>query len=456
MPKIVLTSVLEEIETVIRQYPEGVRLDELYKTGALTLARRTLQRHLHSLVQTGRLTVSGKGIHCRYHACTSTSAYGTWQIPVTSMSLEIQRSVNQPLEQRVPVKYNPDFLNSYHPNKTYYLTPERRAHLKQIGSHHTSDPQPIAGTVARKILHHLLIDLSWNSSRLEGNTYSLLETERLLEFGEISENKSTVDTQMLLNHKAAIEFLIEEAEEINYNRATILNLHALLSDNLLSNQKACGRLRNIPVAIAKTVYCPINIPHLIEEHFQKILDIANKIQDPFEQAFFTMVHLPYLQPFEDVNKRVSRLAVNIALIKNNYSPLSFVDVPEKAYIDGLLGVYELNRPELFSDVFMWAYERSVARYTTARQVLGEPDLFRLKYREQIIEVIKHLIDHCLATHDSVTYLDTWTQTHIEPADRLRFKEVIETALLDLHEGNIARFKIRTAEFIKWHQKFTSK
>ena len=91
-----------------------------------------------------------------------------------------------------------------------------------------------------------------------------------------------------------------------------------------------------------------------------------------EQAFFAMVHLPYLQPFEDVNKRVSRLAANLPLIRQNLCPLSFVDVPERAYIDAILGVYELNRIELLRDVFIWAYERSCARYGAVRRSLAGP------------------------------------------------------------------------------------
>ena len=97
------------------------------------------------------------------------------------------------------------------------------------------------------------------------------------------------------------------------------------------------------------------MPQLIEERFDALLDTAARIDDPFEQAFFATVQLPYLQPFEDVNKRVSRLAANLPLIRHDLCPISFVDVPARAYIDGLLGVYELNRVELAADVFRWAY-----------------------------------------------------------------------------------------------------
>ena len=225
-----------------------------------------------------------------------------------------------------------------------YPVPEAlRDHLLKIGK--TDGPCP-AGTYALQIYSRLLIDLSWNSSRLEGNTYSLLETERLLELSEAAEGKNLKEAQMIMNHKAAIEFLMEQADGFGINRYTLLNVHALLSNNLLSHSESCGRLRTIPVGITDTVYQPTAIPHLIEECFQTIVDKARAIKNPFEQAFFLMVHIPYLQPFEDVNKRVSRLAANIPLIHDNLCPLSFVDVPTQMYIDGHLGVYELNRIEL--------------------------------------------------------------------------------------------------------------
>ena len=168
---------------------------------------------------------------------------------------------------------------------------------------------------------------------------------------------------MILNHKAAIEFLVEFIEDIGINRYTSCNLHAVLSNQLLENPKSCGRLRKIPVGISGSVYLPTGIPHLIEECFRTILEKAKSIRNPFEQAFFLTVHLPYLQPFEDVNKRVSRLAANIPLICSNLCPLSFVDVPHRTYLQGLLAVYELNRIDLLRDVFVWSYERSCAQFS---------------------------------------------------------------------------------------------
>jgi len=295
----------------------------------------------------------------------------------------------------------------------------------------------------------LLVDLSWASSRLEGNTYSLLDTQRLIQFGEVAEGKDAIETQMILNHKAAIEFMMDQANELAFDRQTVLNLHALLSDNLLPDPTAGGRLRRIVVGIHDSVYHPLELPPLIEECFQQIVDTGAAIQNPFEQAFFAMVHLPYLQPFEDVNKRVSRLAANIRFIRENLSPLSFIDVPERAYVEGLLGVYELNRVELLRDVFVWAYERSAKRYVAVRQSLGEPDKFRLKFRNELTEVVGNIVRGGLApTVEAVT---TVAREHV-PAEHLDdFVRMTINDLENLHEGNFARFRLRPSEFHAWSE-----
>ncbi len=167
-----------------------------------------------------------------------------------------------------------------------------------------------------------------------------------------------------------------------------------------------------------------------------------------------MVHLPYLQPFEDVNKRVSRLAANIPLIRQNLSPLSFIDVPERAYVDGLAGVYELNRVDLLRDVFVWAYERSAQRYVAVRQSLGEPDKFRLRFREELIEVVGEIVRGGLApTVEEVTR----TIGERVPADYLDdFVRMTIKDLENLHEGNFARFRLRPSEYQAWRKLFPAK
>src|SRR5260370_40339810 len=143
---------------------------------------------------------------------------------------------------------------------------------------------------------------------------------------------------MIINPKDAIGFLVSAAEEIGFNRYTILNLHGVLAHNLLPDEAAAGRLRHIAVGIEKSTFHPLELPQRIEESFNQLLATAAAIADPFEQALFVMVQLPYLQPFDDVNKRVSRLAANIPFIKGKLAPLSVPDVPRSLYTAPVLGV----------------------------------------------------------------------------------------------------------------------
>ncbi len=464
MPKRVSTVELDALVNAVAKFPSGASVDAIGNLTEITLPRRTLQRRLARLVEQRRLTMQGQGPATRYQLPTKDTdvrpstgrlmlegqpPYVEIYIPITAEAALIKQAIREPIQNRQPVGYNRAFLDDYRPNDSYYLSAKNREHLADMGGSPNSDLP--AGTYARRILHRVLIDLSWNSSRLEGNTYSILETERLLELGEAAEGKDALETQMILNHKAAIELLVEQADEVGFNRYTILNLHALLSDNLLADPQACGRLRTIGVGIGGTVYHPLEIPQQIDECFQQVLDTADAITNPFEQAFFSMVHLPYSQPFEDVNKRVSRLAANLPLIRHNLSPLSFVDVPERAYVDGILGVYELNRTELLRDVFVWAYERSCARYSAVRKSLGEPDAFRLRYRTAIVDTVTEIVDGQMDKKTAIAFIRRRTAEDIPQGDQARFVEVVETEVINLHEGNIARYRLRPSQFQKWRR-----
>jgi len=454
----------EEFEAIVQavgRYPDGVGIAQLLEHEKLGLTHRTLQRRLAALVENGRLITEGDARALRYKvppakditlpSVTASAALGEVQaetyVPISPEGEEIKAHVRQPRQARRPVSYNPDFLENYRPNETAYLPEALRKQLHILGSSDGSDKP--AGTFARDVLNRLLIDLSWASSALEGNTYSRLDTQRLIELGEQAEGKDAIEAQMILNHKAAIELLVNEADLVGFNTFTILNLHALLSEGLLADPHDCGRIRQRPVDIGGSVYVPLAMPQRLEELFRRILSMAEAIKDPFEQAFFAMVHLPYLQPFIDVNKRVSRLAANIPLIKHNLCPLSFLDVPGRAYIDGTLGVYELNRIELLRDVFVWAYERSCQHYLAVRQSLVAPDPFLVGYRMQIKEVVRSII---LALHqankDTVAAVIPHT---VEPSDRERFTEEILKEFENLYEGNIFRFGLRPSEFETWQR-----
>ena len=350
---------------------------------------------------------------------------------------------------RPPVVYNRDFLDSYRPNQTFYLSREEREQLREDGR--SKIVGEFAGTHAKKVLERLLIDLSWNSSRLEGNTYSFLETRRLIRLGEEAEGRQWHEVRMILNHKVAIKFLIDNKNEIRWNRYTILNLHYLLARGLLGDPRAEGRVRGIGVGISGSVYEPLGVPQIVEECFDQILTTAAAITDPFEQAFFILAQLPYLQPFEDVNKRVSRLAVNIPLLKSDLSPLSWDHVPRKIYTEALLGVYELNRVELLRDLFIWAYKRSASRYGSIRQTLGDPDPFKMKYEKSLEEVVGTVVKGLMNQKQALVYIREWIQQNVTPEDAELFQEHAERELLAMHIGRIAGIRVKPPQFEAWQK-----
>jgi hypothetical protein len=454
MPRLIPKNELDDIKHSLSFFPEGASLNEIKLKLKLPLPIYTLQRRLAFMINEGQVFTEGKARALRYKLQSTNEKVNEEQfvlkeqiISLSTSSEDIQRRISQPVQARIPVGYNRQFLDQYRPNVSSYLSESTCERLYKLGK---TDGERPAGTYARQIFNRLLIDLSWNSSRLEGNTYSLLETERLLNLSEIVDGKDLKEAQMILNHKEAIEFLVDSAIDIGINRFTIFNLHALLSNGLLGPE-ACGRLRSIAVGIGRSVYQPLAIPQLVEENFRQILDTASVIKNPFEQAFFLMVQLPYLQPFEDVNKRVSRLAANIPLIKHNLCPLSFVDVPQSVYINGLLGVYELNRIELLRDIFVWAYERSCLRYSATRRELGDPDPFRIRYRTMITEIVAGVVREYLNKTQAIAVIRDYSQKFIPSEDQARFIETVERELMSLHEGNIARHRLRLSEFNAWEE-----
>ena len=446
-----MASLADELDSIVRtlqQFEDGASIDTIKNQLGSQVELRTLQRRLDKLIEDGVILTSGKTRSRLYYLTPQTDREEakTGIVPISPEGNKILSIINRPLEVRHPVGYQADFLFSYRPNIDSYLTNENKRRLAELGKTARLD-QP-AGTYAKEILQRLLIDLSWNSSRLEGNTYSLLDTQQLISQGKVADNKSAAEAQMILNHKDAIEFIVQMTEDIGLNRFTITNLHALLSNNLLPDPAASGRLRTFGVGIGNSVFTPLSIPQRIEEMFELVLEKANAIEDPFEQAFFIMIHLPYLQPFDDVNKRVSRLAANLPLNKHNLAPLAFVDVPNDLYIKGTLGVYELNRIELLKDVFMWAYERSSLRYAALRQSLGEPDAFRLKYRDNIRNLISEIISKGMPPENARQLIDSRAK-ELPQTDQDKFVETIDTELLSLHEGNFARYWVRPSEFKNW-------
>lgn len=447
---------------------EQVRHEFEQRVG-VTIAYVTVKARLEELVSEGRLRRTPDGHRPLMYAPAPTSAdqqHPTSEdahftdrppktgnvdsgIPLTSRALRTQQFLRRPRAERKPVGYDMRFLDRYEPGQTWYLNQAERARLNELGR--TSHMDQPAGTYARDIIQRLVIDLSWGSSRLEGLKYSRIDTEELLNAGRTPSGASDKDRQLILNHKAAIEFLVEEAESIAFNRYTIFNLHALLAENLLPVREDEGALRTRAVVIGTSVYTPTAIPQVIEERFDTLLAKAEAIPDPIEQAFFVMVHLPYLQPFIDVNKRTSRLAANIPLVKANLCPLSFVDVPEPVYTEGILGVYELTDIALLRDVFVWAYERSCAQFKVLREAMGEPDPIRLNYRTELRELVRDIV-RGLSWPSDEELRARGAALGVPETDSDAFVAEARKDLQSLRPDILARYTLRKSEFERWAER----
>jgi Fic family protein len=412
------------------------------------LARRTAQRLIAGLIDRGQAIARGEARARRYFGVvTSVSDGFPRQIPLSADSQDILAYIDQPAQARKPVGYQRDFLDAYLPNTTWYLSAAMRRQLHRMGK--TADLDQPAGTYSRAILNRLLIDLSWASSHLEGNTYTRLDTRELIEHGKAARGKSAIETQMILNHKTAIELLVENIDSAELNRYTLMNLHSALAENLLPNPADEGRVRQHAVDIGKSVYRPLSKPQQMADALSSLLAKGNQIHDPFEQSFFMMVHLPYLQPFADINKRTSRLAANLPLFRANLCPLTFMDVPEQAYSRATLGVFEMTRVELLRDLYVWAYERSTQEYLAIKQDLAEPDPLRLAWRDFIKQTIRQVI-----LQPQVEPLASIAQSvaqHIPEQEQAEVRALIVEELRRLHEGVLARYGLRPSELLAWQE-----
>lgn len=446
---------IDEIVALLQQYPEGLPRGKVAEKLSFSINSKTLQRRLSSLADAGFLLKKGDRKAARYYPAKTPEQLEQGQIrdkihevfsPESQTALEF---LEIPLHAREKVTYKRSFLDDYVPNKTAYVPKEMRKALFKEGKRF--DEALTAGTYARQICQRLLIDLSYNSSRLEGNTYSRLDTQKLVVEGITAEGKVHEETVMIINHKEAILFLVENAHDIELNSLTIRNLHHLLSQDLLANPQACGNIRTIEVDIGKSTYKPLGNPHVLKELFELVLFKARKIEDPFEQSFFLLVHLSYLQAFEDVNKRTARLGCNIPFIKNNVCPLSFTDVARDDYSAALLAIYEKNDIAPMLDLYGWAYRRSCEHYGVVKKSLGEIDAFRIQHRQPRKEVMGLVVRQGLHGKRAEDFIERFCQK-LGIDDVGKFTAMTLADLSTLHAGAIIGLGITEAQLDAWLEK----
>ncbi len=208
-------------------------------------------------------------------------------------------------------------------------------------------------------LERLAIDLSWKSSQIEGNTYSLLETERLLKEKETASGKSSEEAIMLLNHKEAIDFIIEHNDYLNpLTVSKIEDIHSILTKGLNVDRN----LRKRRVGISGTNYKPLDNEFQILEALGYTCDVINNKESVFEKALLALVLISYIQPFIDGNKRTARIVSNAILMNYDYCPLSFRTVDSIDYKKAMLLFYEQNNISNFKEIFKTQFEFAVRTY----------------------------------------------------------------------------------------------
>ena len=439
---------LTERNTQAREPASAVEI-----TTSLGEKRPTVNRYLAAMVQGGIIQKLGIGPATRYRipapvthelsAAASVVATATARavvtLPWSAPALELLALLQAPIATRQSVTYRRQFVDEYVPNQSFLLSAELATRLWDAGRVQGQQP---ASTYARKVLEQLLIDLSWHSSRLEGNRKSLLDTKALFARGRTPGDD--LEASMLLNHKDAIEFMVDAVPEYGITTPVVRNIQSLLMQGLLEHPDSLGAIRRTVVNIADSVYVPTQVPNLLEEMLGIVVEKARQIKNPVEAAFFLWVNIAYLQPFEDGNKRTSRLCANLPLMLSNCAPLSFLDVEQQDYAIAVMGVYERLDMTLAAELFVWTYRRSIEKYRVILESMGGPDPFRARLREQLGDAVRNVV------LENRTAQKACDELSLDATDNEAFLHMLRRELQSLETYNCARYRLslrRTEEWI---------
>ena len=410
--------------------------------------QRSLRRWLNEMIKDGLIKRLGHKRDASYQAYRETEQLNITEADHSIFAKQSQSSidyVHQPIYLRAPKTYNKTWFDSYVPNQTYYLNETLRKTMHLQGRQDRElDP---AVTFLKKIYHRLLIDLSYNSSRLEGNTYSLLDTEKLVLEGIVPEGKLNEEKIMILNHKEAIRYLVENNTKLQIKEKDIFTLHYLLSDSLILPEYA-GKVRISSVRISASTYVTLEGKQQLEEQLLLICNKVAQINDPFEQSFFLLVHLAYLQAFIDVNKRTARLCANIPLIKANLVPLSFNDINKEDYIAAMIAIYELNDVKPLADLYYFSYLRTCQEYLMTVEAVNFDEI-RARYRQQRRELIRYIIVNRIVGKILEDTIEEQTKQYVKAADQAHFIKNVKEDLQEINAVRIVGLGVTEKELNAW-------
>tara|TARA_B100000809_G_C15121520_1_gene524469 strand:- start:1737 stop:2795 length:1059 start_codon:yes stop_codon:yes gene_type:complete len=310
----------------------------------------TLKRRLNNLVSNNLISSVGKGRGTKYILSQVFQLLYPFNVE-DYFALNIN-------EREAKTGFNFDLITDVL-NGANLFTEEELNILNELQEEYTENIDKLSETEKRKALEHLSIDLSWKSSEIEGNTYTLLETEALLKYKETAKGKTMEEANMLLNHKEAIDFLIYENTYLEpLSVAKIENIHSLLVQNLNVDRN----IRKGIVTVTGTNYKPLDNEHQIREALQDMCDLVNSRENIFEKALLILVLTSYIQAFGDGNKRTTRIISNGILIQNKFCPISFLTIDSVEYKKAMLIFYEQNNISAFKRIFIDQFEYAAITY----------------------------------------------------------------------------------------------
>lgn len=310
------------------------------------LSRITFIRDLNHLIANKFVKRTGKGKNTRYDLAEKNSFLSF---------VDIENYFKTDLEERkIPPGFNPKVIGMF---KNLYDQAEislwEKAHKKFEEAKLKLDP-----SIYKRELERFVIELSWKSSQIEGNTYSLLETETLIKQNIQAKGHSEEEAQMILNHKTAFDVILEKKNSFKVlNFTDIIQLHQVLTKNLVTSG-----IRSQKVRISGTKYEPLSDKHEIETNLRSIIKLINSCKYPPEKALVAAIMIAYLQPFADGNKRTSRMLSNAILLAFDYFPLSYRGVDVNEYRSAMIIFYETNNLYNFKRIFVKQLQFAVENY----------------------------------------------------------------------------------------------
>lgn len=338
-----------EIIQFVKDHPQSSS-QEILDGLQLPFSVITLRRSLQHLVAQGLLNRIGELKGSRYSVSPGFSVLSP---------IDLGDYFSQEIDDRtIQASFNLDLIRETFKYLTLF-TERESALLQVLQEKHKANTAKLSEEGYKKELERLAIDLSWKSSQIEGNTYSLLETERLLKDKETAAGKTKDEAIMLLNHKEAIDFIIQNPTYINpLTVSSIEDIHSILAKELSISRN----IRNSRVGISGTNYTPLDNEYQIREALEQMCQLVNTKQDVFEKALLVLVLISYIQPFTDGNKRTARIISNAILLKNGYCPISFRTIDSLEYKKAMLVFYEQTNIYPFKQIFMGQFEFAVNTY----------------------------------------------------------------------------------------------